>query len=125
MSGDADELSGSASSWTERGKARRFLLGLLGIYLGLTLLVLGGEVHVTGLLGLTFLILPLALFIGSVMLQRPRPQGMGKALTPRTLRRLARIAEVPELSTVILVYGCLIVAVSILILNMVALSHTP
>jgi hypothetical protein len=117
MSGDVDELPGSASSWTERGKARRFLLGIPGIYLGLTLLVLGGRVYVTGLLGLTFPILPLALFIGSVMLQRSRPQGMGKALTPRTLRHIARIAEVPELGTMIMVYGCIIVAVSILILS--------
>ena len=114
---NADELPGSSSSSTERGKARRFLLGIPGFCLGLTLLVLDSRVHVKGLLGLTFLILPLALTIGSVKLQRSRPQGMGKVLTPRTLRRIARIADVPEPGTMIVVYGCLIAAVGVAFLS--------
>ena len=91
----------------------------------MTLMVLGERVHVAGLLGLPFAILPVALIIGGVRLQRSRPQGMGKVLTPRTLRRIARIAEVPELGTVIVAYGCIIVAMSIPILNLVALYQTP
>lgn len=125
MSGDADGLPGTASNWTERGKARRFLLGIPGGCLAVSLLVLETRVQVAGLLGLTFAILPGALMIGSVMLQRSRPQGMGKALTPRTLRRIARLAEVPELGTMIIVYGCIIVALSIPTLNLVAFYHTP
>jgi hypothetical protein len=63
--------------------------------------------------------------IGSVKLQRSRPQGVGKVLTPRTLRRIARIAEVPELGTMIVVYGCLIAAACIPTLNLVAFYQTP
>jgi hypothetical protein len=125
MSGDADGLQGTASNWTERGKARRFLLGIPVGCIAVSLLVLDVRGHVAGLVGLTFAILPVALFIGSVMLQRSRPQGMGKALTPNTLRRIARLAEVPELGTMIIVYGCIIVALSIPTLNLAAFYHTP
>jgi hypothetical protein len=87
--------------------------------------VVSERVRVARPLDLTFAALPLALIIGSLVLQRSRPQGSGKALTPRTLRRIARLAEVPELGSVIMVYGCIIVGMSIQTLNMVALYHTP
>ena len=125
MSGDADELASSASSSTERGKARRFLLAIPTFWLALTLITLDEWVHVAAPLGQTFATLPLALMIGSLILQRSRPQGMGKGLTPRKLRRIARLAEVPELGTMIIVYGCIIVALSIQTLNLVALYQTP
>jgi hypothetical protein len=38
---------------------------------------------------------------------------MGKALTLRTLHGIARLAEGPELGTMIMVCGCSIVAISI------------
>ena len=88
-------------------------------------MVLGELVHVTGLLGMTLAILPLALLIGILMSQRSRPQGVGKVLTPRTLRSIARIAQVPELRTMIVVYGCLIATVGIPTLNLVADYQTP
>jgi hypothetical protein len=127
MSGDAGELPGSASSWTERGKARRFLLGIPVFWLGMALFTLGERVHVAGPLGLTFVTLPLALalIIGSLILARSRPQGYEKPLIPRTLRRIARLADVPELSTMIMVYGCIVVVMSIQILSLVALYQTP
>jgi hypothetical protein len=125
MSGDADELPGSSLSSTERGKARRYLLGIPTFWLALTLGVLGERDQLAGPLGLTIAALPLALIIGSLILQRSRPQGSGKALTPRTLRRIARLAEVPELSTVIMVYGCIILGMSIQTLNLVAFYHAP
>jgi hypothetical protein len=90
-----------------------------------TLLILPERVHVTALLALAFAILSVALIIGSVWPQWSRPQGMRKAPTPRTLRRIARIAEVPELGTMIVVYRCLITAVGIPTLNLVALYQTP
>jgi hypothetical protein len=124
MSGDADELPGSAFSSNERDKARRFLLGIPTFWLALTLVVVSERVRLARPLDLTFAALPLALIIGSLFLQRSRTQGSGKA-TPRTLRRIARLAEVPELGTVIMVYGCIIVGMSIQTLNMVALYHTP
>jgi hypothetical protein len=125
MSGDADELPGSAFSWTERGKARRFLSGIPIFWLGMALFTLGERVHVAGPLGLTFVTLPLALIIGSLILARSRPQGYEKSLIPRTLRRIARLAEVPELGTMIMVYGCIVVVMSIQILSLVALYQTP
>ena len=125
MSGDADELPGSSFGSTERGKARRFLVGILTFWLALTLGVLGERVRVAGPLDLTLAALPLALVTGSLILQRSRPQGSERALTPRTLRRIARLAGVPELGAMIVVYGCIIVAMSILTLSTVALYLTP
>ena len=124
MSGDAGELPGSAFSSNERDKARRFLLGIPTFWLALTLVVVSERVRLARPLDLTFAALPLALIIGSLFLQRSRPQGSGKA-TPRTLRRIARLADVPELSTMIMVYGCIVVVMSIQILSLVALYQTP
>ena len=125
MSCAADQLPGSAPNGTERGKARRFLLGFPVFCLGMTLLVMSELVHVAGFLRLPIAILPVALIISSLRLDRSRPQGMGRGLTPRTLSRIAHVAEVPELGTVIMAYGCLIVALSIPILNLMALYQTP
>jgi hypothetical protein len=126
MSGDAHELPGSAaSSSTERGKARRFLLATPTFWLSMTLLLLDERVHIALPLDLTLSTLAVALMIGSLILQRSRPQGMGTGLTPRKLRRMARLAEVPEIGAMIVLYGSALVAVSILTLNTVALYHTP
>jgi hypothetical protein len=125
MSGDADQLPGSAFGSTERGTARRFLMGILTFWLALSLGVLGLRVRVAGGLDLAFAALPLALVIGSLILQRSRPQGSERALTPRTLRRIARLAGVPEVGAMIVVYGSIIVAMSILTLSTVALYLTP
>jgi hypothetical protein len=123
MSGDADELPGSASSPTERDKARRFLLGIPTLWLTMTLLFLSERVGVSGPLGLTVTILGVALMIGCLILTRSRPQGSERALTPRNLRRIARLAGVPELGAMIVVYGSLIGPMSILTLSTVALFH--
>jgi hypothetical protein len=100
-------------------------VGILTFWLALTLGVLGERVRVAGPLDLTLAALPLALVTGSLILQRSRPQGSERALTPRTLRRIARLAGVPELDAMIVVYGCIIVAMSILTLSTVALYLTP
>jgi hypothetical protein len=95
-------------------------------WLALTLVVVSERVRVARPLDLTFAALPLALIIGSLFLQRSRPQGSGKALTRRSLCRIARRAEVPELGTaVITVYGGIILSRGIQTLNMVALYRTP
>ena len=100
-------------------------MGVLTFWLALTLGVLGERVRVARPLDLTLADLPLALVIGSMILQRSRPQGSERALTPRTLRRIARLAGVPELGAMIVVYGCIIVAMSILTLSTVVLYLTP
>jgi hypothetical protein len=91
----------------------------------MTLLVLSERAHVAGFLRLPIAILPVALIIASVRLHQSRPQGMGKGLTPSTLRSTAHVAELPELGTVVVAYSCIIVALSIPILNLVALYQTP
>jgi hypothetical protein len=46
--------------------------------------------------------------IGGV-LALSRPHCTGNALTPRNIRRIARIAAVPEVGAIVVVYGCLVV----------------
>jgi len=89
----------------------------------MTLLFLGERVGVSGPLGLSVGILAVALMIGSLILLRSRPQGSGRALTPGNLRRIARLAGVPELGVMIVVYGCFIGPMSIFTLSTVALFH--
>jgi hypothetical protein len=43
------------------------------------------------------------------LLALSRPQGTGRALTPRNIRWIARIAAVPEMGAIVVVYGCLVV----------------
>ena len=50
----------------------------------------------------------LMVIIGGV-LALSRPQGTGHALTPGNIRRIARITAVPEVGTLVVVYGCLVV----------------
>lgn len=122
MSGADHELPGSAFSSTERSKARRFLMGIPTFMLALALISLGNLVPVVGPLRLPLHTLPLALIVGSVILQLSRPQGSERALIPRNLRRIARLARVPELGAMIMVYGCVIVAMT---LSIAALFVTP
>src|ERR1035437_10296633 len=77
MSGDADELPGSAFSSTERGKARRLLLGISAFFLTVTLGSLSNRVP-PGPLPLPLDTLILVLVIGSLILTRSRPQGSGR-----------------------------------------------
>lgn len=111
MSGDENELLGSAFSSTERVIARRFLLGTPTFSLALILLTLGNMVSEVRPLGLSLPIFAVALIILSVILQRSRPQG-SERLSPRNLRRIARVADVPELGAMIMVYGGLIAALT-------------
>ena len=113
MSGDADELPGSAFSSTERGKARRFLLGISTLFLTVILGSLSNRVPVAGPLRLPLDTLVLALVIGSVILTRSRPHGSERALIPRNLRGIARIAGLPELATTIMVYTCVIAGLTV------------
>jgi hypothetical protein len=124
MPGDEDELPGSAFGSTERGKARHFLLAIPTIFLGAALIALGNLVPVAGPLRLPLDTLALALLTGGLILQRSRPQGSERALTPRYLRRIARLGGVPELGAMIVVYGCLIVAMTLFTLSTVALFLT-
>jgi hypothetical protein len=59
--------------------------------------------------------------IVGLILQLSRPQGSERALLPRNLRRIVRLAEVPELTAMITVYGCVVVSMTICILSTVAL----
>jgi hypothetical protein len=52
----------------------------------------------------------LLVIIGAVM-GSSRPQGTGHTFTPRNIRRIARIAAVPEVGTIVVVYSCLIVGI--------------
>jgi hypothetical protein len=123
-SGNADEVLGAASASTERSKARRFLLALPTFWLAITLLASRAWVEVDGPLRLPFGALPLALVIGSLLLQRSPPQGE-TVLTRRNVRRIARLAELPELGTVIMFYGCLIAGLSTATISLVAVYQSP
>jgi hypothetical protein len=68
--------------------------------------------------------LPLALVIGSVILQRSRPQGSERALIPRKLRRFARIAGLPELATTIAVYTCVITGITVSVVALIVTIAT-
>src|SRR5665811_1615509 len=96
MSGDENELPGSAFTSTERGKARRFLLGISTLFLTVTLGSLSNRVPVAGPLRLPLDTLVLALVIGSVILLRSRPQGSERALIPRNLRCLLYTSPSPR-----------------------------
>ena len=125
MPGDENELPGSAFSSTQRGKTRRFLLGIPTFFLALPLIALGDRIPGFGPLGLALHTLPLALVTGGVILQHSRPQGSDRALIPRNLRSIARLAEVPELGAMIMVYGCVIVVITVCTLSTVARFLTP
>jgi hypothetical protein len=100
MSGHEYELPGSPLSPAEQAKARRTLLGISTLYLGIALAGFAG-VRPLRWLG------ALVVIIGAV-LALSRPQGTGHALTPRNIRRIARIAAVPEVGAIVVVYGCLV-----------------
>jgi membrane protease YdiL (CAAX protease family) len=118
MSGDAEELPGSAFGSTERGKARRLLLGISTLFLTVTLGSLSNRVP-GGPLPLPFDTLILALVIGSVILTRSRPQESGRALIPRNLRSIARIAGLPELATTLVVYTCVIAGLTVPVVGLI------
>ena len=123
MPGDADELPGSAFNSTERGKARRLLLGIPTLFLTVTLGSLSNRVP-PGSRGLPLDTLILALVIGSLILVRSRPQGSGPALIPRNLRGIARIAGLPELATTIMVYTCVIAGLTVPVGVLIVTSAT-
>jgi len=125
MSGHEGELPGSVFDLTERGKARRFLMGILTFFLALPLIALGDRIPAVGSSRLPFEILVFALVVVGLILQRSRPQGSERGLLPRNLRRIARLAEVPEMAAMIMVYGCVIVSMTICIFSTVAIFLTP
>jgi len=125
MSRYEGELPGSAFDPTERGRARRFLLGIPTFLLALPLIALGDRIPVAGSLRQALKILVLALIIVSLILQRSRPQGSEGALRPHILRRIARQAGVPELAAMIMVYGCVAVSMSICVFSTVAIFLEP
>ena len=118
-------LPGSTFDSTERGKARRFLLGIPTFFLGLPLMALGDRIPVAGSLGLPLDTLAAALMIVGLILQLSRPQGSEWTLLPRSLRRVVRLAGVPELAAMITVYSCVVVSLTICILSTVARFLAP
>jgi hypothetical protein len=101
MSGHGYELPGRDLDLAERAKGRRTLLGISTLYLGVALIGFN-VVRPLPWLG------AVAVIVGAV-LAMSRPQGTGRSLTARNIRRIARIAAVPEVGAIVLVYGCLIV----------------
>jgi hypothetical protein len=124
-SGYERELPGSTFDSTERGKARRFLLGIPTFFLALPLIALSDRIPIAGSLRQVIPVLVLALVIVSAILQLSRPQGSERALLPRNLRRIARLAGVPEVAAMITVYGCVVVSLTICILSTVAIFLAP
>lgn len=124
MSGEANRPLGSAVAPTERVKARRCLLGALTIFLALIVLdleLLAPYASPRDLFSFiwhfSLLIFAAALFFLGYKLQRSQPSGSNVRLNPRyirgnarNLRGIARIADVPELGAVIMIYAGLIVA---------------
>jgi len=66
-------------------------------------MALGDQIPVAGSLRLPLDTLVLALVIVSALLQTSQPQGSKLTLRPRSLRRVARLAGVPELAAMITV----------------------
>ena len=112
MAGDDNGLRGNACSSTERGKARRFLLGIPTFFLALTLINLDNFVPAARSVPLPFHLLPLALIITGVILQLSRPQGSARVGFPRVLRHTARLAGLPERGAMIVLYGSAILAIT-------------
>jgi len=114
MSGHEYELPGSALGPGELAKGRRTLLGISTQCLGLAVIAFAAVQPVRWLGAV-------AVIVGAV-LAMSRPQGTRRSLTPRNIRRIARIAEAPEVGAIVLVYGCLIVgfagAITILMTTM-------
>ena len=126
MSSDHEgELPGSTFDSTQRGKARRFLLGIPTFFLALPLIALGDRIPVAGSLRLPLDTLALALVIVSAILQLSQPQGSKWTLLPRSLRRVVRLAGVPEQATMITLYSCVVVSLTICILSTVTRFLPP
>jgi hypothetical protein len=93
--------------------------GRCGVWLlTVTLGSLSSRVH-GGPVPLPFDTLILALVIGSVILMTSRPQGSGRALIPRNLRSIARIAGLPELATTIVVFTCVIAGLTVPVVGLI------
>jgi hypothetical protein len=120
-----EELPGSTFDPTERSKARRFLLGIPTFYLALPLLAWGNRIPVAGALRLLLDTLVLALVIVSAILQLSLPHGSEWTFRPRSLRRVVRLAGVPEQATMITLYSCVFVSLTICILSTVAIFLRP
>jgi hypothetical protein len=112
MAGDENGLRGNACSSTERGKARRFLLGIPTFFLALTLINLDNFVPAARSVPPAYHLLPLALIITGVILQLSRPQGSERVGFPRILRHTARLAGLPERGAMIVLYGSVILAIT-------------
>jgi hypothetical protein len=94
--------------------------------LALILLTIGNPASDAGPLGLSLIIFAVALIIASVMLQRSRPQGSDRPLTPRNLRRIARLADVPELGAMVMVCGGLIASTTFIAAALIVhMASTP
>jgi len=100
MSGHEDVLERVALSSAERGRARRFLVGICLAFLGL------GLVQWTEGAPLRWLTWGLILPGMALMLFLPKDSGI--PMIPRNLRRIARTAGMPELGMTAVVYTCVI-----------------
>jgi hypothetical protein len=128
MSSDhEEELPGSAFDSTERAKARRFLSGIPSFCLALPIIAWGHRIPVAGSLRLPLdtLALALALVIVTAILQLSRPQGSDWTLRPSSLRRVVRLASVPEQATMITLFSCVVVSLTICTLSTVARFLAP
>jgi uncharacterized membrane protein len=100
-------MSGPDVQWREsdshvqRGEARRYLLGLSGMYLGAALMGLAG------LRSLRWLGAVVAITC-AVLVILSRAQTPAGLLTPRALHGIARVAEVPGRLATVVVYACII-----------------
>lgn len=101
MSGHEYELQGVATNSTERGKARRFLLGSCLAFPGLGLVqwTEGGPLKW----------LAWGLMLPGLILMLSRPKDSGIVMIPKNLRRIAHLAGVPELGTIVVAYTCVVV----------------
>jgi len=103
MSVHDDELPGGALSPSEQARARRTLFGISAVFVGVALMGFAGDRPLGWLWALVVI-------IGAVM-GSSRPQGTGRTFTPHNVRRIARLAAVPEVGAIVVVYVCLIVGI--------------
>ena len=101
VSGNEDEIRGTALTITKRVRARRTLVGISTIYLGMAI---GGFAGYQTLRWLG----PLAIIAG-LLLQLPWAPMTWRPYSLRKVRRIARVAEMPELPATVVVYACITV----------------
>jgi hypothetical protein len=108
MSGHEEQLQRVASLSAERGKARRFLLGICLAFPGMGLLQLTEAGPLRWLVWASMTLGTVLLWSSGSALMLTPPNGSGKRALLGSLPRIALIAGLPERATTVVVSTCFI-----------------